>query len=52
MIRVYVDVQFIMTHVFWAKVTAITLASWLPLHLFKILKKIVQPPQYSKLAAA
>ncbi|KAL8271699.1 hypothetical protein Esti_004375 [Eimeria stiedai] len=51
-LRSYFDITFVMTHLFWAKVVAITLASWLPPHLFKIIKKIVQPPQYSKLAAA
>ncbi|CDJ67463.1 phospholipid-transporting ATPase, P-type, putative [Eimeria necatrix] len=51
-LRSYFDITFVMTHAFWAKVFVITLASWLPPHLFAVVKKIVQPPQYSKLTAA
>lgn len=46
------DITFVMTHAFWTKVCIITLASWLPPHLFAVVKKIIQPPQYSKLTAA
>ncbi|OEH76433.1 cation-transporting ATPase family protein [Cyclospora cayetanensis] len=51
-LRSYFDITFVMTHAFWLKVSVITLASWLPPHLFAVVRKIIQPPQYSKLTAA
>lgn len=51
-LRSYFDIAFIMTSTFWWKVSAITLVSWLPVHVFKVVKKIIQPPQYSKLTSA
>ncbi|KAL8439058.1 hypothetical protein Efla_003187 [Eimeria flavescens] len=50
-LRSYFDITFVMTSSFWAKVTAITLASWLPPHLFKVIKKIVQPPHSNSICS-
>eukprot|EP00921_Rhytidocystis_pertsovi_P024788 GHVQ01039904.1.p1 GENE.GHVQ01039904.1~~GHVQ01039904.1.p1 ORF type:complete len:337 (-),score=33.48 GHVQ01039904.1:34-969(-) len=50
-LRSYFDITFIMTSTFWWKVSAITLVSWFPVHVFKVVRKIIQPPQYSKLTA-
>jgi len=49
-LRGYFDINFIMTSAFWWKVSAITLASWLSVHVFKVVRKVVEPPQYSKLS--
>eukprot|EP00923_Selenidium_pygospionis_P008108 GHVN01013740.1.p1 GENE.GHVN01013740.1~~GHVN01013740.1.p1 ORF type:complete len:1361 (-),score=207.02 GHVN01013740.1:83-4165(-) len=49
-LRNYFDIMFIMTTTFCWKVTLITLISWLPVHVFKVVRKMVQPPQHTKLA--
>ncbi|EPT26927.1 cation-transporting atpase family protein [Toxoplasma gondii TgCatPRC2] len=50
-LRSYFDITFIMTLTFWAKVTAVTLVSWVPIQIFKAVKKTLQPPQHAKLAS-
>uniref|UniRef100_A0A0G4HX08 Phospholipid-transporting ATPase n=1 Tax=Chromera velia CCMP2878 TaxID=1169474 RepID=A0A0G4HX08_9ALVE len=45
----YFDVNFITTWPFLWKVLAIVAVSWGPVHLFKVIRRIVRPPQYSKL---
>eukprot|EP00920_Eleutheroschizon_duboscqi_P027077 GHVT01066236.1.p1 GENE.GHVT01066236.1~~GHVT01066236.1.p1 ORF type:complete len:596 (-),score=120.20 GHVT01066236.1:4209-5996(-) len=49
-LRSYFDVSYIITGVFWGKVSLLTLLSWMPVHIFRLLKLILHPPQYSKLA--
>jgi len=46
----YFDTMFIMTWTFLWKVCVIVLASWGPPHVFKMVRRIIRPPQYSKLA--
>lgn len=48
-LRNYFDLAFIMTISFWWKVLAITLAAWLPMHLVRVIKTMLQPSQYAKL---
>eukprot|EP00922_Rhytidocystis_sp_ex-Travisia-forbesii_P058264 GHVS01086149.1.p1 GENE.GHVS01086149.1~~GHVS01086149.1.p1 ORF type:complete len:801 (-),score=129.08 GHVS01086149.1:318-2720(-) len=50
-LRSYFDITFIMTSTFWWKVSVITIISWLPVHVFQVVSKLVQPPQYTKLTA-
>eukprot|EP00922_Rhytidocystis_sp_ex-Travisia-forbesii_P071228 GHVS01106318.1.p1 GENE.GHVS01106318.1~~GHVS01106318.1.p1 ORF type:complete len:1183 (+),score=157.01 GHVS01106318.1:323-3550(+) len=50
-LRSYFDITFIMTSTFWWKVSVITIVSWLPVHVFQVISKVVQPPQYTKLTA-
>ncbi|CBZ54408.1 putative phospholipid-transporting ATPase, P-type [Neospora caninum Liverpool] len=50
-LRSYFDITFIMTLTFWAKVSAVTLVSWVPIQIFKAVKKTLQPPQHAKLAS-
>ncbi|PHJ19199.1 cation-transporting atpase family protein [Cystoisospora suis] len=49
-LRRYFDIAYIVTSAFWMKVIAITLVSWVPLQVFKVVKKVLQPPQYTKLS--
>ncbi|PFH33753.1 cation-transporting atpase family protein [Besnoitia besnoiti] len=50
-LRSYFDIAFIMTLAFWAKVSAVTLVCWVPIQVFKAVKKTLQPPQHAKLAS-
>ncbi|KAK2195223.1 bifunctional P-type ATPase/HAD superfamily/P-type ATPase [Babesia duncani] len=49
-LRNYFDFSFVATTAFAWKVIIITLSGWFPVYLFKLLQKILQPPQYSKLS--
>jgi len=48
-IRSQFDIYFIMTLQFWGKVAAMVALSWLPIHMFQLIRRFMAPPQYAKL---
>jgi len=49
-LRTYFDIFFIMTSTFLWKCAVIVAASWGPPHVWQVVRRIVRPPQYTKLA--